>query len=981
MSLNKQELPIPFAKGVETKLDSKQRPIGSMNLLENVVLSEPGKLKKRTGYTKLSTDELTGTIVNSQKLTNFIDELCLYTATNFFSFSESTDKWTDKGIISNIFPDSKPIVRNTYQQSDVASTHVNGLDIFAWEDTRGGIRVSIIDNATGNELVSDTEITSSGVNPKVEYIANEAYFFFSDGASVKYRKVNPVNPTTIEAEVVAVSSDLNAGAKLFDTTSVSDEIIMVWYNAAGTMSMRKLQAAAVLTAVQVQSGEAPSVALSVTSDSLSRVLITYYNATAVKVIVRSFSLSANIVTPTVVETIANVTNCSAASSDGVTYNVYYQISASATTNHKVRVNTIDTSASVGTPAVFMLSVGMAAEPFVHNNVVYLPVIHQSTFQSTLFLANSAGNIVSKIAPGLAGVLLASGTLPSVNNITDDNFLFGHQIKGKNVSEDNTFFSLIGVQSTTLEFDKNEKFENSRLGRNLHTSGGVLQSYDGKVIVEHGFHLFPEDLTAGTNASSGGNMSDGTFHYSAVYSWTDNKGQDHRSAPSIPITVTTSAGGTTQTQPIIVPTLRLTEKTNVIIELYRTEASGTIFYKATSTTSPTYNDQTADTVTITDTLADASLISNETLYTTGGVLDNISAPSAYLIESLGNRLYIAGLEDENQLGYSKIRNEGKPVEFNDTLTMNINSLGGAITAIKAMDDKLIIFKDSAIFYLTGDGPNNLGEQNNFIEPELISADVGCVSSKSIVLTPHGLMFQSKKGIYLLSRSLGTSYVGQGVEDFNSVTIKSANLKLNDNLAVFLTSDGNTLTYDYFVQKWATYTNHRGLSAIINNDSYYYIRMNGDIYKESEEYTDDGSHIKMVVETSWMSLAGVQNYKRVYRALILGDYKSAHKVVVKVAYNYLEAYTQEVTLNTADFTTDSVYGGDSPYGTGTPYGGTGNQYQFRVNFKTQKCQSIKIRIEDSQESSFGEGLSLSNMLMVVGVKGTEYKPTQARTYGTN
>lgn len=981
MALLKQKLPIALSQGVNTKVDPKQRPIGTMNVLENVIFPEPGKLIKRNGYDMLSTDELTGTITNPKKLANFKDELCLYTDTNFFSYSSSTDKWTDKGVVSNIFPTSRSVVRNTYEQSNIASKHVNGLNVYAWEDGRGGIRVSIIDDATGNELLSDTNITASGTDPKVEFIGNEAYFFYVDAADVKYRKVNPINPSTIDAEVVAVTADLNAGKKLFDTVSTSDEIVIVWYDLAGTMSFRKLQADGTLTTTQVQAGEAPSVALSVTADSFSRLAITYYNGTAVKYILRSFSLIQNVVAPTVIETIANVTNCSATTLDEVTFNVYYEVSAASESNHLIRENTIDTAATVGTPSVYLRSVGLATEPFTYNNAIYIPVIHKSEFQSTLFLANETAQVVSKIAPGLSGDLLDSGTLSSVSEISEGNFLLAHQIKGKNVSEGSTFFSVLGVQSTELEFDKEQRFENSELGENLHTSGGVIQSYDGKEIVEHGFHLFPEGVATGANAVSGGSMSDGTYQYVAVYNWTDNKGQEHRSAPSIPISVTTSAGGSSQTQAINVPTIRLTQKTNVVIELYRTEDTGIIFYKTTSTTAPEYNDKTVDTIAIVDTKSDAQLISGEILYTTGGVLDNISAPSAYLIASLNDRLFLAGLEDENKLQYSKIRNEGKPVEFNDTLTINVNSTGGPITALAAMDDKLIIFKDSAIFYLSGNGPNNLGEQDNFIDPELVSADVGCISPKSIVLTPQGLMFKSKKGIYMLSRSLQTMYIGAPVEEYNSQTIASANLKPDDNQVIFLSSDGNAIVFNYFVQKWTTFSNHQGVSGIINNDIYYYIRSNGDIFKESDTYTDAGSHIKLVLETSWMSLAGTQNYKRVYRALILGEYKSEHKLIVRTAYNFLDAFVEEKVLDTADFTSDTTYGGDSPYGTGTPYGGTGNQYQLRVDFKTQKCQSIKIRIEDSQDTNYGEGLSLSNILMVVGSKGTEYKPAQSRIYGTN
>ena len=68
-------------------------------------------------------------------------------------------------------------------------------------------------------------------------------------------------------------------------------------------------------------------------------------------------------------------------------------------------------------------------------------------------------------------------------------------------------------------------------------------------------------------------------------------------------VQVSANPETQTNTLEIPTLRLTDKENVVVELYRTENNGTIFYKVTDVASPTFNSKTVDTVTIVDTLSD------------------------------------------------------------------------------------------------------------------------------------------------------------------------------------------------------------------------------------------------------------------------------------------------------------------------------------------------------------------------------------------
>jgi hypothetical protein len=143
----------------------------------------------------------------------------------------------------------------------------------------------------------------------------------------------------------------------------------------------------------------------------------------------------------------------------------------------------------------------------------------------------------------------------------------------------------------------------------------------------------------------------------------------------------------------------------------------------------------------------------------------------------------------------------------------------------MDDKLIIFKENAIFYLSGDGPNNLGQQDSFIEPQLISSDVGCSVTNSVVLTPQGLFFKSNKGIYLLSRSLGLDYLGAPVDDFNHLSITKADLVAKSDEVRFLTSDGVCLVYNYFRGLWTTFSNHEGSGSIMIGDTYYYVNTEG------------------------------------------------------------------------------------------------------------------------------------------------------------
>jgi hypothetical protein len=447
-----------------------------------------------------------------------------------------------------------------------------------------------------------------------------------------------------------------------------------------------------------------------------------------------------------------------------------------------------------------------------------------------------------------------------------------------------------------------------------------------------------------------------------------------------LNVVISGGGpATKTQDVSISALRVTQKTEVTIELYRTESNGSIYYLTNSVV----NNSAVDTQTITDTRSDASLISELPLYITGGVLDNGQAPTGTVIgvHTASDRLF-ATTEFPNVLQYSKIVLPGRPVEWNEALQKPIDPIGGLPTAIASMDEKLIVFKQDAVLFLSGGGPNNLGQQDTFTTFERVSIDVGCIDAASVVLIPRGLMFKSRKGIFLLSRDLGVTYIGAEVEAYNELTITSAKIIGRVNQVRFTTSDGDCLVYNYVLGLWSTYDNHQALSAEVLGNDYYYVRSDTELFKENQtSFSDNGSPISMLIETGWMSFNKLQGFQRLYKMLVLGDWKSEHLLQVRAAYDFNDAWTHEHILDpTPDIISTVAYGDDTPYGSGSPYGGSGNVYQARFDFAQQKCQSVKLQFQDLQ-STAGEGLSLSVCTVQLGGKTGLFKPSQSKIKGVS
>ena len=724
---------------------------------------------------------------------------------------------------------------------------------------------------------------------------------------------------------------------------------------------------------------------------------------------------------------------STASTDRYTWNQNY-----------IRKNTYTLStATAGTASNIARGVGLASKAYIQDINTYINVVRETELNATYYVMKSDGSIQAKIAQGAAGPLLNTirqsagvstgyynyddpdnlnavyrvASLPQIPQITTEKFLFASNIQGKIVSGTDgitSFFALYGVNSSVIDFSNEIVGQNESLGENLHFAGGQLRAYDGNVLVEENFNYPPEAIPI-TNASTGGYVTNGDHLYYAIYTWTDAQGNIHRSGLSLQSDLITSTGTSISANTVRIPALNLTQKINPYIDLYRTAASGTVFYKIYSNNSntlvqtfaPFQNQKTYDFVEVVDITSDANLIAQEVIYTTGGVLENIPSPSSSIIASFKNRLFLAGLENKLEVRYSKLLQEKVGVELNDSLFILVSQVGGDIVALKGMDDKLIIFKENAIFYLSGDGPNNLGQQDTFTEPQLISSDVGCSVTNSVVLTPQGLFFKSSKGIYLLSRSLGLDYAGAPVDDYNHLTISDACLVAKSDEVRFLTSDGVCLVFNYFRGLWTTFSNHRGIGAAVINNLYYFVNSEGGstrLYKQNYSiYSDAGTAIDMVIETGWMNPVAAQNSIRVYRMLLLGSYFSPHRIKVSVAYDYDDTFVESSLIDVTSYTEVYEYGfpgvditstgvtkgyyGDpggteGSYTTAIAYGGKDvMQYQIRVDFKKQKCEAMRLKIEALQGAGqLGQGVSLSQLLFVAGARGTEYKIKQSRIFKT-
>lgn len=997
MALQKQAIPLNFAQGLDTKSDRKQVELGKFLMLRNSVFTKAGMLQKRNGYGYLTA--LPDTTFNY--LTTFQGNLTAI-GDKLEALVAGAKQWVNKGSLQPIDLNTLPLIRsNTNQSQSDTAISTNNLVCTVYTDvqTAGTVyRYAIADSVTGQNVVAPRAIpvTSGTVtgSPKVFLLGRYFIIVFNNVITgvphLQYVAIPVANPSSVSTNVNISSTYVPSSTLAFDGVVVGSKLFMGW-NDTGAVKVTYLSSALVLQAPFSYVGEVAtimSLSADVTNPSSPVIYLAYYDSGSSTGYVFCVDQNLNrITTRALILSAVTALNITSAAQNGVC-TVFYELSVASAGPvnpvHIIAYKTVTQNGTVSSQTTTARGVGLASKAFIINSVIYVLSIFSTTFQPTYFLLTKAGLVVTKFAYQNAGPYYITG-LPSVTTVDDStaqiSYLFKDLVEAVNKTQGNAspagVYSQLGINLVTLTFDANST-STAEIGGNLNLSGGFLWGYDGYVPVESGFFLYPENNVVSIS-SSGGAMENLQYFYQITYEWADNQGNVFRSAPSVPEEANLTGGSANANSVTLkISTLRLTYKTAnpVKIVIYRWSTNQQTYYQVTSITAPTMNSTTVDYITYTDTLADSSIIGNNILYTTGGVLENTGVSAAKAVTLFNNRLFYISSEDRNLLGFSKQVIEATPVETSDLLTIfvapTIGAQGstGSLETFAPMDDKLILFKRDAMLYINGNGPDSTGANSQYSEPQLITATVGCSNQRSIVFTPNGLMFQSDKGIWLLGRDLNTTYIGAPVEAYTDVaTVTSAICVPGTNQVRFTMSSGITLMYDYYYGQWGTFINVPAVSSTLYNNLHTSIDSFGRLLQETPGvYLDGAAPVLMSFSTSWVSMAGLQGYQRSYFFYLLAEYLSPHKLIVQVAYDYNPsiALTKIIDPKIAS----PLYGGDSLWGGGSPWGGPENIEQWRVFLDRQRCESFQITVSEQFDPTPGQvagaGFVMSGINMVVGVK---------------
>ena len=1027
MGIQEQIVTINFSNGVNTKTDPYQVPIGQFLSLENSIFTTQGELKKRNGY------GLVTTIPGTSSITTYSENLIALSNKSLSIYSDDTNKTINTGYIQPMGLSILPQVRRPTGQTTVDTAIApNGLACSVWLDSDGNSYYQINDSTNGGTIVPLVLINSgTDVNATMGRVFVLGNYFIitylatvSSTATLRFIAV-PYNNPTVSVGPTTISTQVGSLTDAYDgiAAQINPGVLYISWNGSdigGAIRTCSITSSLVVGSIVVLAGSSANLISNTWDYANNQLWVTFYSSSSntIKTVVYSQNLTLVLTLTTVVSSVT-LNNGLTSSANAGTMTVFYEVSNfygydSGLRTDYIGTNTCTSLGVVGTPSVLIRSVGLGSKSVYVSSMSksYMFVVFGSAYQPSYFLIDSSGNIIGKLAYYNGGGYIINQVLPQINVSTNSSglteFQTGYLYKdflasianpvgplGSNVGTNkaqgaaNTVpvYSQTGINLSKFTF--NTPVAIAETGGDLILGMGYPWMFDGVKPVEHQFHVWPDAVEV-TSATTGGFLTAQQYYYQAIYYWVDGQGNPQYSAPSVPVGIVTT--GSTSANTVYVPTLRLTAKNSsnkVMIKIYRWSAAQEEYFEVTSVSSPTLNNPSVDYITFVDTLADSSIDGSSLIYTTGGVVEDIAAPSFSVCTMFDDRMWVLDAED-GSLWYSKQVLPGTGVEFSDLFTYYVAPTQGAQgstgnpTALCPMDTELVVFKKEALYYINGSGPDNTGANSTYSQPIFISSTVGCDNPNSIVLMDQGIMFQSDKGIWLLGRNLQPSYIGMAVEKYilgNTVT--SATVIPGTTQVRFTLNTGITVMYDYLYQQWGTFTNTPAISATLYQGLHTYLNPYGQICQETPSiYLDLSTPVLIGFITSHIKLQGVSGYQRLWEFQMLGNYYSPHLLNTTIGYNF-GAFSEQASIDPINGT--GLYGSDALYGQTSPFGGPGMLEQWRIQQSTQVCQAFQISVQEIYDPSHnlpaGAGFTLSSLTCVIGVlRG--YRPLPAaNTAGTS
>jgi len=592
-------------------------------------------------------------------------------------------------------------------------------------------------------------------------------------------------------------------------------------------------------------------------------------------------------------------------------------------------------------------------------------IYQNEFR--LFDGISRITSVDKDVLGNKKILFGSNILTSSGNTYTD----AEQNSALDTIDVDQFYS---VSITEINLQTDRSLPAVDVGNQLLIGGGSLFSFDGQTLVENGFYENPEirSLVAiPTNSTSRLTGTPATYNYTFTYEFVDSLNNIHESVTTPVRQIDTATDFTAICARVYACDATL-KRGSVRVTMYRSTPSGDgpLIKKVKTATL----DASQRHFTFLDFGEDLEEFDRApVVYTTGGVLDNNQPGSVTDIIEHRGRVFLA--TPTEFVRFSKpLRQAFAPGFPVPGFVIDVPGDSSQVTAIESNVNFLCIFTENAVMAVQGDGPNAIGA-GAFSQPNVIGQGQGAKPGSPHLSHSLGTFYVSDRGVYLIQPNAQISYVGAPLEDlFDSLTVKSIVLFDHLNEIRFLcddpggklgTSDSHVFIFNTYFKLWyrwqvlsaddpvdqINYSSTAGVGSA--DDTHYILTSSAIIHQQSNTlYQDNSVSYDVKVNLRPIAVNGLQGVQRIYRAMVLYDYKSDSNTAVSVAYDY-GAASATYSINPAP---------------------SSEPNNMRFHLAKQKCRAIEIAIVFSAS---GEGMTLNGVALEAGAKPGTFKLPTTKT----
>lgn len=1011
-----QILDIPLGKGLGEGFDPKVLPFGAASKIENFEVTRALGITKRRGLgTALQMALTTGSAISTPHTMHAKGSALrqAFEGSDYLphlgTYCEPLDGWTDQDSLTPCQIERLGMVSGPLNLATASVTPFgNGQYLLVvWGEYLTNVFYKIVDASTGATIKQAASL-SDGFYSQARAVPldDDVWVFYNHRTNgFEGRKIDGADFTE---SVISIDATAAAwmDANVYDLATA---IVAYSYSGSSTLRFKKILNSTAIgdTGTYAAGGDVTRIA--VCGSSSAGVQCVFFDATDFLLVRMLSDLSGTSGGPYTLEAApAKVGNGTAIVMDGTTTVCAYEFADTATYQGKVKIQPVQSGGTLSTARQAFRCALASGLQIINNGVYVLLGISQD---ASIGVNNDDASLSSRYTAatytegsGITSTTTGSGPLfhvilAAVHNSNTNTILpvakvgtftafkafdqCGAKLWRKVSNQDDWYGAVVsweGSQSAPLNLDA-LKLKMGRQQSGLFSplfagsadlSGGALvTTNDGTSNTELSFLHAPawEEPVIGGAGGLASSTTGIVYLFRARYEWIDDRGLLHVSpwSPDLALTlINVPSPGFSYAVTLKVLCTQLTRRgrsqfganRDVRIVIYGSEGNGAsasgdvVFYRLFDWQNTPVN-TTGYSVSFSARPGSTTLGYGQVV-SPGDALAPVCPPAASHLCAHRGRVWLASGETGRDLWASRYLVNNEQPAFPPEFRVELADLPDRITALVSLDDKLVIFTPTRIYYLIGEGPADNGTGESWPQPWLITAQHGCIDARSVVVTPDGAFFQTSAGIALLNRGLQVSLVGEAIRDqIESHPVCLAAIHdATRSRAIWLLSNANNKTigvvYDYLHQLWSrlTTTISGELRTLTAWNDLLVVGADGEVARSEATPTDntvygwdlDGASARVWVtglyETPWICPGGPNAYQRIRRLILLGTRLGYCKLRIGIYTNFNGDSTVQVHDVVLDDTTTVA---------GLPL------LRYELPLDIQACQAIKIVIADLEPES--------------------------------